>query len=177
MEYVPQVLPYQDGKNWGTTLEFSLTPRILNPNKPNYEASVKTTKFTGISYARAAQGVSVSLGYFADSYIDFGYIGMFLPLLFVGLIWGASYFYFIKKSSNSFIFNFSVVGAMYMEFFAYEMDSTYLAGRLFATLVTFFLLKLLLFPWLINYLKISPAVTTENKTAVVTRNNLQNIQT
>ena len=166
MDYVPAKLPYQDGKNWGNTLEFSLTPRILNPDKPNYEASVKTTQFTGIGYSRASQGVSVSLGYFADSYVDFGYIGMFVPILLIGFLFGSTYFYFIKKSSNNYIFNFAVVGAMYMEFFAYEMDSTYLAGRLFATLVTFFFLKILVFPSLMKYLD-APVVKEKKATAEV----------
>lgn len=167
MDYVPAKLPYQEGSNWGYTLEFALTPRILNPNKPNYEASVKTTKYTGISYARARQGVSVSLGYFADSYVDFGYVGMFVPLLILGFVFGLSYFYFARKSSNSFIFNFSVVGAMYMEFFAFEMDSTYLVGRLFATLVTFYALKLFFFPWLMNYLKAPVAVVSRINQEVI----------
>lgn len=147
MEIVPQRVPYQQGANWGTSLEFSLTPRLLNPNKPNYEASSKTTKYTGIGYAGARQGVSVSLGYFADGYVDFGLIGMFFPILIIGYVMGSTYFYFVRKSSNNYLFNFAVVGAMYMEFFAFEMDSTYLAGRLFATLLTFFMLKLFFFPW------------------------------
>jgi hypothetical protein len=159
MDYVPAKLPYQDGLNWGTSLEFSLTPRILNPDKPYYEASAKTTKFTGIGYARASQGVSVSLGYFADGYVDFGYLGMFFPLLVVGLIYGSTYYYFVRKSSNNYLFNFAVVSAMYMEFIAFEMDSTFLIGRLFATLLTFFMLKIFFFPWLYKQLIVpEPAV-------------------
>jgi hypothetical protein len=152
MEIVPQRVPYQHGANWGTSLEFSLTPRILNPNKPNYEASSKATKYTEIGYAGAKQGVSVSLGYFADGYVDFGLIGMFFPILVIGYVMGSTYFYFVRKSSNNYLFNFAVVGAMYMEFFAFEMDSTYLAGRLFATLLTFFMLKRFFFPWLYKQL-------------------------
>jgi hypothetical protein len=124
----------------------------LNPNKPNYEASVKTTKFTGIGYARASQGVSVSLGYFADGYVDFGYLGMFFPLLLLGLVYGSTYYYFVRKSSNNYLFNFAVVSAMYMEFIAFEMDSTFLIGRLFATLLTFYMLKKFFFPWLFKQL-------------------------
>ena len=153
MDYVPEKIPYQEGKNWGNSLEFALTPRLLNPNKPNYEASSKATKYTGISYAGAKQGVSVSLGYFADGYVDFGFVGMYFPLLVIGLIYGLSYFYFVKNSSNNFIFNYAVVAGMYMEFLAMEMDSTYLTGRLFSTLLAFFLLKIFFFPWLFNYIK------------------------
>jgi hypothetical protein len=84
---------------------------------------------------------------------------MFFPLLVIGFLMGSTYFYFVRKSSNNYLFNFAVVGAMYMEFFAFEMDSTYLAGRLFATLVTFFMLKQFFFPWLYKQLIASePAV-------------------
>ena len=154
MDRIPSVMPYEYGANIGRTLSFVTTPRFLNPDKPKYEASVKASKYTGISYLGASSGVSFSLGYFADCYIDFGYYGMMFPLLILGFIYGITYFYFVRKSSPNFIFNYAVVGAMYMEFHAFEADSTFLMGRLFATLLTFFLLKLFFFPWLYNHLLI-----------------------
>ncbi|MEO6490244.1 MAG: hypothetical protein ABIO04_09915 [Ferruginibacter sp.] len=152
MDRVPSVIPYQEGKNWGTTLEFVLTPRILNPDKPIYQASIKATKYTGIGYAGARSGTSVSLGYFADGYIDFGYFGMYLPLILIGLIYGYGVYYFVKRSSNNFIFNYAVVGGLFMEFLAFEMDSTFLLGRLFSNLLIFYLLSVFFFPWLIKQL-------------------------
>lgn len=153
MDRIPSVLPFENGSNIAGILSYVTTPRILNPNKPKYEASVRARKYTGLSYAGAAQGVSFSLGYFADCFIDFGYYGMWIPLMILGWIFGSTYFYFLRKSSPNFIFNYAIVGAMYMEFIAFETDGTYLMGRLFATLVTFFTLKLFFFPWLYNYLK------------------------
>jgi hypothetical protein len=153
MDWVPDKVPYQNGDNWGLSLSFALTPRLLNPNKPIYEASSKATKYTGIGYAGAGQGVSVSLGYFADCYVDFGYFGMFIPILIIGFIYGLIYFYFIKHSSENFIFNYAVVAAIFMEFMAIEMDSTFLVGRMFATLLTFFALKVVFFPWVMKLLQ------------------------
>lgn len=152
MDHVPAVVPYQEGDNWLESISFSLTPRYFNPNKPKYDASAKATKYTGIAYLRSQSGVSFSLGYFADSYVDFGYYGMFIPLILIGFVYGFTYLYFIKKSSNNFIFNYSVVGALYMEFNAMEMDSTFLAGRLFSSLLVFIVLRHFFFPWLIRYL-------------------------
>jgi hypothetical protein len=154
MDQVPAVIPYQDGKNWGQTLAFVLTPRILNADKGTYDASVKASKYTGIQYSGVRRGVSVSLGYFADGYIDFGYIGMLIPLLILGFIYGSSYFYFIKNSSDNFVFNYAVVGALFMEFFAFESDNIYVVGRLYANLLVFFLLKIFLFPRLMSYIRI-----------------------
>lgn len=153
MDRVPAVLPHENGGNIGKIMSFVLVPRFFNPNKPVLEASLKATKYTGIGYLGAKSGVSFSLGYFADCYIDFGYYGMMIPLLILGLIFGNTYFYFLKKSSNNFVFNYAVVGAIFMEFHAFESDGTYLLGRLFATLLTFFMLKLFFFPWLMSMLR------------------------
>ncbi|MEO9052306.1 MAG: hypothetical protein ABI280_10945 [Ginsengibacter sp.] len=152
MDHVPSEVPYQEGNNWLESISYSLTPRFFNPNKPVYDASTKATKYTGIAYLRGQSGVSFSLGYFADSYVDFGYYGMFIPLILIGFLYGFTYLYFVKKSSNNFIFNYSVVGALFMEFNALELDSTYLAGRLFSSLLVFIVLRHFFFPWLIRYL-------------------------
>ena len=153
MERMPEMMPFQEGKNWGLTLEFVLTPRILNPNKPTYEASSKTSKYTGINYAGARTGTSVSLGYFADGFVDFGYIGMYIPLILLGLLYGNIYYFFLRKASPNYLFNYAVIGAFFMEYIALEMDSTYLMGRLFASIVTFTLLKFFFFPWLYGYVR------------------------
>jgi hypothetical protein len=154
MDRVPSVVPYQNGENWWQTLKFVLTPRLIDPNKGTYDASVKATKYTGIRYSGVKKGTSVSLGYFADGYIDFGYVGMFIPLLLLGFIYGTSYFYFVKNSSNNYLFNYAVVGAMFMELFAFESDSIFLIGRIYVNILVFFLLKIFLFPKLMDYIKI-----------------------
>jgi hypothetical protein len=162
MDHVPSVVPYQDGANWWESITFALTPRYFNPDKPKYEASKKATKYTGIGYLGARSGVSFSLGYFADGYVDFGYFGMFIPLFLLGLLYGITYYYFLRRSSTNLIFNYAVVGALFMEFNALEMDSTYLAGRLFSDLLTFYMLRLFLFPWLIKYLANEETLTVKN---------------
>ena len=153
IDRVPKVIPHQVGSNLGSTLAFVLTPRLLDPNKGIYDASTRASKYTGIYYYGVKNGTSVSLGYFADCYIDFGLIGMFIPLLLFGFIYGKSYFYFIRKSSENYIFNFAVVGSIYMELFAFESDSIFVFGRLYINLMVFLLLKIFLFPKLYNYIK------------------------
>ncbi|RYE28567.1 MAG: hypothetical protein EOP48_33340 [Sphingobacteriales bacterium] len=168
MDQVPAILPHENGGNIRNSIEFVLIPRILNPNKPRLEATTKTKKYTGLAYLGYEQGVSFSLGYFADCYIDFGYYGMMFPLLILGFILGSSYFYFVRRSSKNLLFNYAVVGAMFMEFTAFEMDGTYFLGRLYATLVTFFLLKLFFFPWLFRYLKANPVLSKREDTTFIT---------
>lgn len=155
IDRVPEVLPFENGKNWLASIEFTTTPRLLNPNKPILEATVKTKKYTGLAYLGNKEGVSFSLGYFPDSYIDFGLYGMMFELLALGILYAGVYNYLLKKSSRNLIFNYATVGAFFMEFNALEMDSTYLLGRLFASIVTFYVLVKFFFPWLIRILSVS----------------------
>ena len=165
MDRVPAVIPHQDGSNWGNTIAFVLTPRIIDPNKGTYDASIKASKYSGIQYSGVKRGVSVSLGYFADGYIDFGYVGMFIPLLILGFIYGGSYFYFVKNSSTNFIFNYAVVGAIYMELFSFESDNIYVAGRLYVNLIVFFILKVFFFPKLMAYISMPKKTIEVTETA------------
>ena len=55
-------------------------------------------KYTGVFLASDAQGVSISIGYMVDSYIDFGTMGMFFPIFLLGLLWGTIYKVFFTKS-------------------------------------------------------------------------------
>lgn len=152
MDRIPAIIPYQNGSNWGETFAYVFTPRLFNPDKAQLNSSEKASYYTGIKYAGRDQGTAFSLGYFADSYIDFGIYGMLIALFFIGLLFGYTYFYFLRNSSSNYIFNYSVVCALYMRFFAFEMDSIFFIGNLFTDLITYFLLSKFFFPWLYNFL-------------------------
>lgn len=154
IERVPSIVPYQDGQNWLSILEFTTTPRFLNPDKPSIDNSVKTSKYTGINYLGAKSGVSFSLGYFAECYVDFGIVGMMIPLFLIGCIYALLYDYFIKKSSPNLLFNYAVIGSFFMEFNGYEMDGTFLVGRLFASILTYVFLIIYIFPSMYRYMLI-----------------------
>jgi hypothetical protein len=154
MERVPAVIPFQNGKNWSDNIEFATTPRILNPNKPSLDATEKTKRYTGLSYLGRQFGASFSLGYFAECYIDFGFWGMMFPLFLIGIMYGITYTYLMKNASRNFVFNYSVVGAVFLEFAAFEMDGTFLLGRFLATLVTFIFCIKVFFPWVLRYISV-----------------------
>lgn len=156
IERIPSILPFEYGNNWLRSLEFTTTPRILNPDKGVYDATEKTKKYTGIRYAGRLLGASFSLGYFPDAYIDFGIYGMMGVLLTIGLLYMCIYSYLLRKSSKNLVFNYAVVGAFFLEFNALEMDSTFLLGRLFSSMVTFYILVRFFFPWVIRYITIMP---------------------
>jgi hypothetical protein len=152
MERVPSIIPYQNGANWLSNLEFITTPRYFNPDKPVLDQSEKTRYYTGVHLSGSKKGTSFSLGYFAECYIDFGIYGMMLALLFLGFIYSLLYHYLVMKSSTNLVFNYCVVAAFFMDFNPYAVDGTYLIGRLLSGIITFYLLIKYFFPWLIKQL-------------------------
>jgi hypothetical protein len=91
LDRVPNVLPYADGHIWGDAVRRPFMPRLLFPNKSAVNDSDLTNRYTGIRVATASEGASISMGYMAEAYIDFGYIFMFVPIAGLGLFLGALY--------------------------------------------------------------------------------------
>jgi hypothetical protein len=89
--FVPEQVPYQDGKLWMEAIVHILTPRVLFPEKAEINDSVRVNEFTGTLVAGAGSGTSISLGYVAESYVDFGPFLMFVPVFLLGVFWGWSY--------------------------------------------------------------------------------------
>jgi hypothetical protein len=89
---VPSVLPHSDGAIMERALEHVLMPRILFPEKPNLVSdSNMVRKYSGVWVAGDKQGTSIAFSYAAESYIDFGLVGMFFPVLLYGLVMGMAY--------------------------------------------------------------------------------------
>lgn len=150
IEVVPDRIPYQNGNNWMEDFTYATTPRFLNPDKKVLDNSVKASMYTGIRYLGSEKGVSFSLGYFAEAYIDFGLFWMPLFIMFIGFVYAQIFRYINKATSNNPIFNYAVLGSFFMEFYAYEMDGTFLSGRLFASFLTYFILIKFLFPVILD---------------------------
>jgi hypothetical protein len=91
METVPRDLPYEHGLLWREAVTGALVPRLFNPDKRIIDDSERTSYYTGNRVAGAEEGTSISLGYVAESYIDFGPVGMMVPLFLWGLFAGWLY--------------------------------------------------------------------------------------
>ncbi len=91
IESVPSRIPHQNGRLWREAVQHVLMPRAFFPGKPAIDDSDRTNEFTGFQVADADDGASISIGYVGESYIDFGPVGMFVPILLLGLLWGWGY--------------------------------------------------------------------------------------
>jgi hypothetical protein len=152
MDRVPSVMPYENGQLWANNLSYVLVPRLLDPDKPIFDASIKTNKYTGMHYSGLKQGASFGLGYFADGYIDFGYIGMMLPLALLALLLVVicQTFYHLKKLNI--LMRYCLINASLFSFQSFESDAIYMVGRLVITFLVFWLLGSKFLPMLQNWL-------------------------
>ena len=55
--------------------------------------------YTGSRVAGTESDTSIGIGYMAESYIDFGPIYMFTPILLLGVFYGLIYRYFIARKT------------------------------------------------------------------------------
>ena len=140
MDRVPEIMPHENGGVWRDNISFVLVPRLFYPDKPRYEATKKTSKYTGIHYAGFKQGASFSLGYFADSYIDFGYMGMLFPLIMIALFVSFVYRCFYNLEKLNIVFRFALINVALYEYTAFEADGLFLFGRLLLMFLVFYTL-------------------------------------
>jgi hypothetical protein len=92
---VPSKVPHENGALWFDAIKRVVTPRLLFPSKSEIQDSLRTEKYTGEKVAGSEQGTSISLGYFAESYIDFGPVYMFVPIFLLGAFFGSIYRWFV----------------------------------------------------------------------------------
>ena len=120
LEYVPEVRPHTDGALWLGAVRHILLPRAFFPEKPVLPSdSELTMRYTGWFLASDAQGASISLGYVAESFIDFGRTGMWLPVFLLGVLWGAIYGHFIGAASSP-VFGYGFAVAALLPTIYYE---------------------------------------------------------
>lgn len=98
MEVVPRYIAHENGLLWREAVSAALVPRLLNPAKRVIDDSERTSYYTGNRVAGAEEGTSISLGYVAESYIDFGPVVMMVPLFLWGLFVGRLYRWLLRST-------------------------------------------------------------------------------
>jgi hypothetical protein len=99
--YVPRITPHTNGQIWFGAIRHTLMPRLLFPNKPVLTNDSRSTRrFTGLAVAGENEGTSIGIGYVAESYVDFGRLGMWFPIFCLGFIWGWMYRALLRRRSH-----------------------------------------------------------------------------
>ncbi len=93
----PRVVPFWNGETY-ESIPYMFIPRTLWPEKPSRAFWNKFGRLYGVLSSDDYQ-TSVGVGYFAEAYINFGFTGMYLCAVFMGLLVAAverMSFYFLK---------------------------------------------------------------------------------
>jgi len=95
---VPSSMPYEHGALWSGALKHVVTPRLFFPGKAALDDSERASLYTGMAVAGTERGTSIGIGYMAESYVDFGPVLMFSPILLLGMFYGLIYRLFVVTS-------------------------------------------------------------------------------
>jgi hypothetical protein len=151
MKQVPNYIPHEEGGLLKNAFEHVLKPRFLFPNKKPIYDSELTSKYTGVQFAGAEQGTSFSLGTVAESYIDFGRIYMFVPILFFGFWIGWLYRYFIVNGYNI-IWGICYSAPFFQFVWSFSIPTTKFLGWSITYFVGFWVLNKYLIKYLDDFL-------------------------
>jgi len=149
--YVPYTMPHQNGDVWGEALLHIVTPRFFFPNKPPIDSSKQLNMYTGLTMATAEDGASFSLGYMGDSYVDFGFRFMIIPIFLLGWVIGTVYKYILGNSINV-VWGIVLIVPMYYNFQINGTPGIKVLGNLFNYLILCILFKYSLLPYLNKWL-------------------------
>lgn len=121
LERVPSVLPYEHGAIFEAAIKHIVTPRILFPEKESLSSdSEEVRKYAGVWVAGPEQNTSIAFGYAAESYVDFGIPGMFVPVLGFGIVMGLAYRFFLQAIYDHELATGFVVTTFWLSLYLFE---------------------------------------------------------
>ena len=127
---VPAVEPHSNGELWLGAITHVLTPRFLFPDKKVLDDSARARRFTGIRLSGSEEGTSIGIGYMAESYADFGSLGMFFPIYLLGLFLGRIYRNF-RLNKHSTLLGVAIATAIVFSVIqAFAMSNVKIVGAL-----------------------------------------------
>lgn len=149
---VPYKIPYEGGTLWKNNILHILEPRILFPDKSEIDDSKMVNKYATQKVATSAGGASFSLGFLAESYIDFGPLFMFIPIFIVGWLFGFIYKLIILKSIN-YLWGFTMVTPLWFNINCVGTPGTKIFGWLLMYFIAFIIFRFALMKPLNNYIE------------------------
>jgi hypothetical protein len=139
---VPRRIDHEKGALWGGALQHIFMPRLFFPDKPPLpNDSERTSYYTGLYMAGDVAGTSVSLGYVAESYIDFGRYGMLAPVLLFGILLGSIYRYFLTRRNIPVFAAYGLAVTSLLSAYSFETTSTKLLGAVVTAFLVAFVVQ------------------------------------
>lgn len=145
LNYVPSVEPHTNGEILEDAIKRPFMPRAFFPDKEIIDDTERTNKFTG-GLAGNSGATSISLGYIAETYIDFGTDGMLAALLAIGCFYGVVYRYLLAMRSFNPLIGTSIAASILTTLPNIENSYTKVFGGLIASLIAIVITLRLLVP-------------------------------
>lgn len=140
LDHVPSVNAHVWGSLWGDSILRPFMPRILFPEKAIIDESALSREFTGLEMAGFEQGTQISMGYIAESYIDFSELFMWVPLFIFGFFIGRTHRWLIESPNGFGIIGFSLSCSIFLQIGSLGFSSAKLFGGILVSLIVAYLL-------------------------------------
>lgn len=163
MQFVPDARPHQQGAVWGAAIRHVAVPRLVWPDKPElYPDTEFTRDFTGLPLLSARRDTSISIGWVGDAWIDFGWAGVVVFPLLLGLGFGGAYRALLRLPRISAPLRHGVAVASLVGVAEFGMPSTKLLGATVSTFLVGYVAARVALPavsvwWLARYLRTTGA--------------------
>ncbi|CAA2141118.1 hypothetical protein HYPP_02279 [Hyphomicrobium sp. ghe19] len=145
LNYVPSRVPHENGAILWDAVSRPFMPRMFFPDKAAIDDTARTNLYTG-GLVGNSEATSISLGYVAECYIDFGQFGMMIALLIIGLIYGALYRWFLRWKASPSLLGMAVATAVILPVGPLENSFTKVFGSLIIALLVAAALVTLIIP-------------------------------
>ena len=153
LDYVPGIVPHENGALWLDAITRPFMPRLFFPDKAIIDESAITNKYTGIGVAGMEEGTQIALGYMAESYVDFGQIGMMVPIFLLGLFLGFSYRWVTSHKNARGLLGMGLASAVLITADALGASTAKLVGALIVQLLVVWLLLQFVVPRYLRWLR------------------------
>jgi len=129
-------------------IEHVLMPRLLFPGKATIDDSAVTSALTGRVIGK---NTSISIGYIAEAYYDFGPGWMFAPVLLIGMIVGGAGRYFMTRAAPYMIRQAFTTASLF-NFFQFGTNFNKALGTFLVGAVVFAIILKFVYPYVALWL-------------------------
>ncbi len=150
IRYIPTYKNFFNGYNTTRAINHVIKPRILFPNKPAIDDSKHTMELTGIYVATSKKGTSISTGYMAEFYADYGPFYMHIAIFILGFIIGLLYRFILTNSQDA-LWGFALTIPLFFFINSYGKDLIKLIGDLLWFLITYLTIRYSVLNYIIKF--------------------------
>jgi hypothetical protein len=163
--HVPEFVPHEFGTLWLDSIARPFMPRILFPDKAIIDESEVTNRYSSVRYSGMIQGTQVSMGYIADSYVDFGSFGMMIMIFVFGYFIGACFSWLFNQPNELGLLGLALASVSFIQLTSIGVSSTKLVGSLVVSLIMSGIILKIIAPRFIHLLQpVYTSVKTRRKT-------------